>query len=105
MQLGATAAVRIGGLTMLICSRRVQCADPAYFESLGLDIGSFATLVVKSRGHFRAGFDEWYPDERILEVNAAGLTSPMLERYTWKALPRPVWPLDPNTHWTPPTIE
>jgi len=105
MHLGQSAAVRIGGLTVLICSRRVQCADPAYFESLGLDIGSFASLVVKSRGHFRAGFDEWYPDEHILEVDAAGLTSPMLERYPWKALPRPVWPLDPNTRWTAPTIE
>lgn len=105
VHLGPSAAVRIGGVTMLICSRRVQCADPAYFESLGIDVGSYSSLVVKSRGHFRAGFDEWYPDERILEVDAAGLTSPMFERYPWKALPRPVWPLDPNTRWTPPTAE
>ena len=102
MHLGPSAAVRIGGITMLICSRRVQCADPAYFESHGIDVGSFASLVVKSRGHFRAGFDEWYPDRRIIEVDATGLTSPMFERYPWKALPRPVWPLDPQTQWTPP---
>ena len=103
--LGAATAVRIGGLTMLLCSRRVQCADPAFFESLGLDVGSFASLTVKSRGHFRAGFDEWYADAQILEVDAAGLTSPMLERYPWKGLPRPVWPLDPETRWTPPRLE
>jgi microcystin degradation protein MlrC len=102
--LGLTAAVRIGGLTMLVCSRRVQCADPAFFESLGLDVGSFASLTVKSRGHFRAGFDEWYADAQILEVDAAGLTSPMLERYPWKGLPRPVWPIDPETRWTPPRL-
>ena len=100
--LGPTAAVRIGGLTMVVCSRRVQCADPAFFEAVGLEVGSFASLTVKSRGHFRAGFDEWYADEQILEVDAAGLTSPMLERYPWKALPRPVWPLDPETRWTSP---
>lgn len=105
MHLGPSAAVRIGGLTMLISSRRVQCADPAYFESLGIDIGSFASLVVKSRGHFRAGFDEWYPDERIVEVDAAGLTSPMFERYPWKALRRPVWPLDAETQWVPPAAD
>ena len=104
VHLGPTAAVRIGGLSMVVCSRRVQCADPAFFESVGLDVGSFSSLVVKSRGHFRAGFDEWYGDDRILEVDAAGLTSPMLERYTWKALPRPVWPLDPDTRWTPPRL-
>jgi microcystin degradation protein MlrC len=54
VHLGPSAAVRIGGITMLVCSRRVQCADPAYFESLGIDVGSYASLVVKSRGHFRA---------------------------------------------------
>jgi microcystin degradation protein MlrC len=102
--MGSTAAVRIGGLTMVLCSRRIQCADPAFFEHLGIDVGSFASLTVKSRGHFRAGFDEWYPDNAIIEVDAAGLTSPLLERFSWKALPRPVWPLDRNTDWTPPAL-
>ena len=102
--MGPTAAVRIGGITMVVCSRRIQCADPAFFEHLGIDIGSFASLTVKSRGHFRAGFDEWYPDSSIVEVDAAGLTSPLLERFPWKALPRPVWPLDRETEWTPPRV-
>ena len=99
--LGPSAAVRIGGLTVLVTSRRVQCAEPAFFESHGLDIGSFSSLTVKSRGHFRAGFDEWYGDHNILEVDAAGLTSPMLERFAWKGLRRPVWPLDAATQWSP----
>jgi microcystin degradation protein MlrC len=102
--LGPSAVVRIGGLTMLVCSRRIQCADPAFFESLDLDVGSFSSLTVKSRGHFRAGFDEWYGDDAIIEVDAAGLTSPLLERFPWKGLPRPVWPLDPDTQWTPPRL-
>jgi microcystin degradation protein MlrC len=103
--LGASAAVRVGGLTMLVCSRRIQCADPAFFESLGLDVGAFSSLTVKSRGHFRAGFDEWYGDDAIIEVDAAGLTSPLLERFPWKGLPRPVWPLDAATQWTPPRFD
>jgi microcystin degradation protein MlrC len=102
--MGPTAAVRTGGLTMVVCSRRIQCADPAFFEHLGIDIGAFASLTVKSRGHFRAGFDEWYPDSAIIEVDAAGLTSPLLERFPWQALPRPVWPLDRHTEWTPPQL-
>jgi microcystin degradation protein MlrC len=102
--MGPTAAVRIGGLTMVVCSRRIQCADPAFFEHLGIDVSSFASLTVKSRGHFRAGFDEWYPDSSIIEVDAAGLTSPMLERFSWNALPRPVWPLDRHTEWIPPRL-
>lgn len=101
VNLGPAAAIRAGGLTMVVCSRRIQCADPVFFETFGLDIGAFASLVVKSRGHFRAGIDTWYPDERIIEVDAAGLTSPMLERWTWKRIPRPVWPLDLHTQWQP----
>lgn len=103
-RLGPAVAVRIGGLTMVICSRRIQCADPAFFENFGLDIKAFRSLTVKSRGHFRAGFDEFYSHEQIVEVDAAGLTSPMLERYPWKTLPRPVWPLDVHTQWTPPSL-
>ena len=89
---------------MIVCSRRVQCADPAFFESFSLDIGCFRSLTVKSRGHFRAGFDEYYRHEQILEVDAAGLTSPVLARFSWKGLPRPVWPLDLDTQWTPPEL-
>ena len=104
VHLGLSAAIRIGGLTMVVCSRRIQCADPMFFETFGLDIGAFASLVVKSRGHFRTGIDTWYSDERIIEVDAAGLTSPVLERFTWKRLPRPVWPLDLDTRWQAPAM-
>jgi microcystin degradation protein MlrC len=102
-KLGPAAAIRTGGLTMVVCSRRIQCADPAFFEHFHLDINAFRSLTVKSRGHFRAGFDEFYRPEQILEVDAAGLTSPVLERYPWTDLPRPVWPLDLQTQWTPST--
>ena len=104
VNLGPAAAIRAGGLTMVVCSRRIQCADPVFFETFGLDIGTFSSLVVKSRGHFRAGIDIWYPDERIIEVDAAGLTSPMLERWTWKRMPRPSWPLDAATQWQAPAL-
>ncbi len=60
--------------------------------------------MVKSCGHFRAGFDTWYPDNRIIEADAAGLTSLVLERFAWKRLPRPVWPLDVDTRWPAPSI-
>lgn len=104
VDLGPAAAIQAGGITMVVCSRRIQCADPVFFETFGLDIGAFSSLVVKSRGHFRAGIDEWYSDDRILEVDAAGLTSPVLDRWTWKRMPRPAWPLDAHTQWQPPTL-
>jgi microcystin degradation protein MlrC len=55
--------------------------------------------VVKSRGHFRAAFDELFSDDRILEVDVPGLTTPVLARVPWRRIPRPIYPLDPETVW------
>jgi microcystin degradation protein MlrC len=71
-------------------------------EMHGIDIARVPVVVVKSRGHFRAGFDEFVPAERTYEVDTPGLTSPVLGNFAWKRLPRPIWPLDAATTWTPP---
>jgi len=101
LELGPTCALAIGGVTVVCISRRKQCADPVFFEMHGLDIGKARTVVVKSRGHFRGGFDEFFPPERVIEVDTMGLTSPVLERLQFKGLPRPVFPLDADASWTP----
>ena len=91
-----------GGIVAVAISNRYQTADPMFFEHLGLDIAAARTVCVKSRGHFRAGFTPWFGPERVLEVDTAGLTSPVLERLEWKGLPRPVYPLDEDADWVPP---
>lgn len=103
VDLGPSACVRLGGLTIVVVSRRIQGADPAFYEAFGLDIASFRTVVLKSRGHFRAGFDIFFENEQIIEVDALGLTNPMLSRFPFARLPRPVYPLDPNTTWQCPS--
>jgi microcystin degradation protein MlrC len=102
LRLGPSAALRIGGATVVVISDRSQTADPMFFEMFGLDIGQARTVAVKSRGHFRAGFRPWFPPERVYEVDTEGLTSPVLERRQWTRLPRPVYPLDEHASWTPP---
>ena len=101
LELGPCAALRVGGVTVVVISHRVQCADPIFFEMMGLDIGRARSVVVKSRGHFRGGFDEFFGAEQIVEVDLPGLTSPMLNRFTWTRLPRPVIPLDERVEWQP----
>lgn len=101
LELGPTAALQIGGITAICASKRKQCADPVFFEMHGLDVGAARTVVVKSRGHFRGGFDEFFTPERIIEVDTPGLTSPVLERLNFKGLPRPVFPLDAEAKWSP----
>ncbi len=102
VDLGVCAALKMGDVTVAVASRRVQCADPAFLESLGIDITAFRAVVVKSRGHFRAGLDEFFDDSQISEVDAGALVSPILSRIRFARLPRPVYPLDPETTWTPP---
>jgi microcystin degradation protein MlrC len=102
LELGPCAALRVGGISVVVISHRVQCADPIFFEMMGLDIGRARSVVVKSRGHFRGGFDEFFGPDQIVEVDLPGLTSPMLNRFEWKRLPRPVIPLDDNVEWHAP---
>jgi microcystin degradation protein MlrC len=102
LRLGPSAALRIGGVTAIVISDRMQTADPMFFEIFGLDIGKAHTVAVKSRGHFRSGFLPWFPPERVLEVDTQGLTSPVLERIQFSHLPRPSYPLDETTEWSPP---
>jgi microcystin degradation protein MlrC len=97
--MGPSALLAIGGVAIVVISNRQQCMDPVQLESFGVDIAAVRTLVLKSRGHFRAGFDEFFPPERIFEVDCPGLTSPALHTFDWTRLPRPVYPLDEETTW------
>lgn len=101
--LGNSAALSVGGITVIVISNRHQCHEPMMFEMFGCDIGKARTVVVKSRGHFRAAFDEFFAAEQIISVDEPGLTSPILSRFDFKHLPRPVIPLDEVAAWTPQT--
>ena len=101
LDIGPSAALQIDGIAVVVISNRFQCADPMFFEAFGLDIGRARVVVVKSRGHFRGGFDEFFRHEQVIEVDAPGLTSPILSRFPWKHLPRPVLPIDDTASWSP----
>jgi len=100
-KLGPSALLQIEGVQVVVISNRHQCHEPMFFEMFGINIADARTVIVKSRGHFRAAFDEFFRPEQIFNVDAPGLTSPILSRFDFKRLPRPVVPLDPETQWTP----
>lgn len=101
LTLGPSAALDLGGIMVVVLSQRYQCADPIFFEAFGLDIAAARVVVVKSRGHFRGGFDEFFRHDQVIEVDAPGLTSPILSRFPWKHMPRPVLPIDDHAEWSP----
>ena len=102
LDLGKAAALVLDGITVVVLTNRYQCADPMFFEAFGLDIAAARVVVVKSRGHFRGGFDQFFSHGQVIEVDAPGLTSPILSRFPWQHMPRPVLPIDDHAEWTPP---
>ncbi len=99
INLGPMALLQVGGIRVVVVSVRQQCKDTAMFECFGIDIAAARTVIVKSRGHFRAAFDLLFPDERIVEVDVPGLTTPVLTRVPYRNVPRPIYPLDPDMAW------
>jgi len=92
--LGRCARLRLDGIDVIVVSVRQQAKDPVFLEALGVDIAAQRCLIIKSRGHFRAAFDEFFPDDRIVEVDVPGLTTPVLKNVPYRHIPRPLYPLD-----------
>ncbi|OED39542.1 hypothetical protein AB833_15060 [Chromatiales bacterium (ex Bugula neritina AB1)] len=101
VDLGPCALLRVAGIQIAVVSRRYQCADPVFLERLGIDLSQSRVLVIKSRGHFRAGFDEYFKPEQIVEVDAPGLTTPVIPNLNLTRVPRPIYPLDSQMCWAP----
>ena len=97
--MGASALLDLGGLQVAVITQRQQLLDPAQLEVLGVRLDGMRTLVVKSRGHFRAAYDDFAPPSRIVEVDGPGLTTPRLSRLPLRGIPRPVFPLDADAAW------
>jgi len=102
--MGPSALLDLGGVQVAVISQRQQLLDPAQLDVLGVDLADVRTLVVKSRGHFRAAFDAFAPAQRIFEVDCPGLTTPKLASLPWKHMPRPVYPLDDDAVWQAPPV-
>ncbi|MCM5572140.1 M81 family metallopeptidase [Burkholderiaceae bacterium FT117] len=98
-EMGPSVLLELDGIRVAVISKRQQLLDPAQLEALGVDTSQVRTLVVKSRGHFRAAFDGFAPPDRILEVDCPGLTTPNLKTLPWTRMPRPVWPIDDEVRW------
>ncbi|MEK9849643.1 MAG: M81 family metallopeptidase [Candidatus Puniceispirillum sp.] len=101
LSLGPCALIEMGGVRLVVISERAQTADPIFFEMFGQDISAAHTIIVKSRGHFRAGFKPWFNETQIYEIDTVGLTSPVLSRWDFQNIPYPSFPFQHDTIWDP----
>lgn len=57
MDMGPSAALRIGGVRVVVSSHKAQLADQSMFRYVGIEPTAQAILVNKSSVHFRADFE------------------------------------------------
>jgi microcystin degradation protein MlrC len=96
--LGRTAVLACEGrhgniVEVIVCERRLQARDLGIFRSQGIEPTKKDILVLKSSVHYRAAFEPIAG--KIIEVDTPGLLSIDLNRFDFRRISRPIWPLDP----------
>ena len=98
--LGKMARVRVGNVDIIIAEILRQTLDDRPFLVTGADITQYRYVGLKSAHHFRAFFQTHAAT--IIPADPPGLQSGNLARYTFKNMPRPLYPLDRDA--TMPTL-
>jgi microcystin degradation protein MlrC len=93
MNLGPSAALRIGDVRVVLASRKAQLADQAMFRYVGIEPTEQSILVNKSSVHFRADFEPIA--EKIIICAAPGAMPADTADLPWTRL-RPGLRIKPN---------
>lgn len=93
VDMGPTATVKVGGVEVVLSSRRFQNYDRNFFRAGGIEPAERAVLAVKSMQHFRAAYAP-IASEIIVVDEGGGITSHDLTKLDFRHVRSPVWPLD-----------
>jgi microcystin degradation protein MlrC len=93
MDMGPSAALRIGDVRVVVCSHKAQLADQAMYRFVGIEPTEQAILVNKSSVHFRADFEPIA--EKLLICAAPGAMPADPATLPWRRL-RPGIRIKPN---------
>jgi microcystin degradation protein MlrC len=95
VNLGRAVILDIGAAKILVSEERWEPYDPGCFTHAGLHPQDFRYILIKSRQHFRAGFE---PIARHVVLAAGpGVCSSDYAQFTFENLKRPIYPLDMDT--------
>lgn len=90
--MGRTAVFDTGTIEFVVTERNVEPWDVGVFTSAGIVPEHKKYLVLKSRVSYRAAFQSMA--KAIIECSGEGVTSLDLERFQFKNLRRPIYPID-----------
>ena len=93
--MGPTAVVRTGGVTVLLTSRKTPPFDLGQWRSQGIEPRDFAVIGVKAAVAHRRAYDPIATVSYL--VDTPGPCSSNVSLFPWRHLKRPVYPLDAIT--------
>jgi microcystin degradation protein MlrC len=92
--MGPSAVVRSGNVSILIVSNSVMTVDPELYRAVGLEPAEAQIVVVKSHIQFRAGYRDLA--KKIILLDSPGMSGDHIASLPWERVPRPIFPLDPE---------
>jgi len=93
--LGDCAAVKVGGVEVVLITNRTQALGLELFRNLGIEPTQRKLVVVKSTNHFMAAFGPIA--KQVIYVDSDGPLSRDYRRIPYTRVQRPIWPLDEHT--------
>jgi microcystin degradation protein MlrC len=94
--LGDCAAIRVGGVEVVLISNRTQALGLEIFRNLGIEPTERKIIVVKSTNHFMGAFGPIA--SKVIYVDSDGPLSRDYRKLPYTKVARPIWPLDDVTH-------
>jgi microcystin degradation protein MlrC len=93
--LGDCAAIKVGGVEVVLISNRTQALGLELFRNLGIEPTERKLVVVKSTNHFMAAFGPIA--QRVIYIDSDGPLSRDYRKIGYTKVLRPIWPLDEHT--------
>jgi microcystin degradation protein MlrC len=93
--LGDCAAIRIGGVEVVLITKRTQALGLELFTNLGIDPRSRRLVVVKSTNHFMGAYGPIA--KKVIYVESGGPLTRDYRKIPYTRVDRPIWPLDEAT--------
>ena len=95
VRMGRTAVLDTGAMQIVVSERRAEPFDLGVFTHAGIDPRRKRYVLIKSRQHFRAGFE---PIARhIVLCDGDGVTSSDLRLFDYRKRRRPLYPFETDT--------
>lgn len=95
LSLGRTVVLDVGGTLVVVCEKPQEPFDTGVFTHAGIDLSRRKYILIKSRQHFRAGFEPIAKE--IVLVAGPGVCSSDYSQFPFRNLRRPIYPLEAHT--------